>query len=1516
MNEQKAGADPTGTGSELVRVLDAYLAEMQAGRRPDRARWLAEHAGLGPRLEEALAGLEFIQEASGVHEREGGGTRLGDFRILREVGRGGMGVVYEAEQISLKRRVALKVLRFGAVADEVAMRRFQREAETVGRLHHTNIVPIFAVGAEEGVRYYAMQFIEGRDLSALTREARAAGHRLAAREVAGWALEAAEALAHAHQRGVIHRDIKPSNLILDREGRIWLTDFGLARRADDVTLSLAGALLGTPRYMSPEQASAAERPVDHRTDIYSLGATLYELVTGRPIFEAATPHEVIAQILTAEPRAPRQLAPGLPRDLETIVLTCIAKEPARRYGTAQALADDLRAFLEGRALQARRPRFPERIARWTKRHRRTVTVSAASAAVSTLLLVGGVVGYRQYREATSGRLFLSSSQPNLLAEVLDAEGRALTPLLSLPMPDPMRLAAGSYRVRVSAPGLVSETWSMDVGRGQSLQQTLHLTPRWLWPPQAIQPAGRLEQQVVPLGERSDLLVLTHMAGAGGALWHELRLLDGRTGRLAWDRGLVFDDASVPPDGDRVEWVRFFQLMIAPSFAGSSLADRIRDLDGDGVGDLVFLSRNSPSLLAVSGRTGAVLWWHRARPELPAGSTWTEILPGESLTGFVVGYPAVADLNGDGTADYVVCIRSEGDPHRTASGARVRTEASSWVEAVCGKTGASLWQRPVEGLWRDYVYSSTAVERFDVWCRPAVGRMDGRLVVVLVDGSRLFGWDGATGEAVWAPVALEPGWLRAPDWVDLNGTGANQWLWLRGEERGNEVRVELVALELPGFDMRWRKPVQTLPSHMADRMTRADRVLHMVTDLEGDGGAEIVLVRGEELNRESPTFGIELLDGSTGVTRWRQLLWMPRRFPTSDSQARVLIGPDLDGDGSREIIAAWPGYDEGLGKHVLTVAALSGADGTILWRVTEPGLGGAGSLLFWQPGSDGWPLLVVTPERSGGVDRTLVLATGSGRIEHVLAGVNDVQVADFNGDGLPDLLYTVRSQDGPRRMIVRGTPPEPWRWLGAWRALGDVDADGYTDLVGPTPGGMLARSGRDGRVLWRSEARFNDPESMEHPPEWSADFDGDGSADVLALVEEWRDTGPESRGTYQTFAAFRGKDGRRLWTADGIDPMATRSSRHGAGWSHRYPRWHAQDLDGDGSAELLVGHLTGEGEARLTVLSGSDGRVRWTVPVVHGGFGIDPRSGQVPVADFNGDGVLDVAVLGPGDGTGTGGGCQVDVIDGRNGQRLWTRPFDVASDERNLVWPEAMLGDLDRDGIPEIAVVRHAGFDGDRGYACELVVLDGRSGQVRWTWDWTTSFPDLWPPLFLEALDSNEGWLCLGVQEQGVHQIVVLDAGGGVRTRRTVTLRGNSPRTGASVWRAVQVDGTGRSLLVYEDDDWLNLASGMALEVRWRWRMEAESCRLLDPVRDGGGDAMLMLWAGQDLFGLDAATGKVRWRGWLETEPRWGGSDGDEVSLLQGGGSAWAPRIQLTSRRAGSGSVLRDMWPTTDTGRYR
>ena len=279
-------------GAKLVSILDEYLVDLKAGQAPSRQDLIARHPELAAQLEACLAGLEFIHGAESA--APGNPRTLGDFRIIREVGRGGMGAVFEAEQVSLCRSVALKILRFGAVSDPESIERFKREAETVAKLHHTNIVPIFNVGSEHGVNYYAMQFIAGRSLAEVLSEN---GGPLPADQVAQWGLQAAEALAHAHERGVIHRDVKPSNLLLDTEDRLWLTDFGLARRMDDVTLSLTGAILGTPRYMSPEQAVAAHRRVDHRTDLFSLSATLYELLTGQPAFAGDSPHEVIQSIL-------------------------------------------------------------------------------------------------------------------------------------------------------------------------------------------------------------------------------------------------------------------------------------------------------------------------------------------------------------------------------------------------------------------------------------------------------------------------------------------------------------------------------------------------------------------------------------------------------------------------------------------------------------------------------------------------------------------------------------------------------------------------------------------------------------------------------------------------------------------------------------------------------------------------------------------------------------------------------------------------------------------------------------------------------------------------------------------------------------------------------------------------------------------------------------------------------------------------------------------------------------------
>ncbi len=430
---------PSGSAAELLRVLDQYLADLQAGRAPEKAKLLADHPELAYQLEQCLSGIEFVHKAT----KPAGETpaQLGDFRIVGEVGRGGMGVVYEAEQISLKRKVALKVLRFGTVADADVMKRFQREAETVAHLHHTNIVPIHAVGCEQGVHYYAMQFIEGKSLAEVLTQSGAEGKNAKTakhfREVAGWALQASEALAHAHQRGVIHRDIKPSNLILDPEGTVWLTDFGLAKRADEVTMTAAGVLMGTPRYMSPEQAASALVPIDHRTDIYSLGATLYELATGRPVFDAQTPQGVITQILTTEPRSPRLIQGQLPRNLETIILKCLHKEPAKRYPQARDLADDLRSYLENRPIKARRVSLVERTLRWAKKKRASAIVAGVAAAAAAILLGAGYFGWSIYQTSLLSHLVLTTEGPGLVAELLDEHDELVLPSFPVPTPRPV-----------------------------------------------------------------------------------------------------------------------------------------------------------------------------------------------------------------------------------------------------------------------------------------------------------------------------------------------------------------------------------------------------------------------------------------------------------------------------------------------------------------------------------------------------------------------------------------------------------------------------------------------------------------------------------------------------------------------------------------------------------------------------------------------------------------------------------------------------------------------------------------------------------------------------------------------------------------------------------------------------------------------------------------------------------------------------------------------------------------------
>lgn len=476
-----------GDLDDLVgKAVGDYFAQLERGERPQIHEFVRQYPDVQELLKTLIPAFEpnlntpAREPESSTNKVEY--KQLGDFRILRQIGRGGMGVVYEAEQISMRRRVALKLLPLAGLVDERRVFRFQNEVRAAAALDHPNIVSVFFVGEERGVHFYAMQLVRGRSLAEVIsslRRVRDKGHRLDGssisqitsgtdaanhatvqestefaskppqltpenepvetaagakdstiphssnreyfKSVATLGIQAATALQHAHEHGITHRDIKPANLLLDKSTHLHLTDFGLARFEADAGVTMTGDVIGTLRYMSPEQALAKHVVVDHRADIYSLGATLYELLALRPAFSADDRQKLLKQIAFEEPLPLRRIDRSIPVDLETIVSKAMSKDISDRYSSSQSMADDLQSFLKNLPIAAKPPSTLERAVKWSRRN----PILTGAATVITLTVA--VCIFLVLRE--QGRFASRDASAKSTEDVLARERRARTETL-------------------------------------------------------------------------------------------------------------------------------------------------------------------------------------------------------------------------------------------------------------------------------------------------------------------------------------------------------------------------------------------------------------------------------------------------------------------------------------------------------------------------------------------------------------------------------------------------------------------------------------------------------------------------------------------------------------------------------------------------------------------------------------------------------------------------------------------------------------------------------------------------------------------------------------------------------------------------------------------------------------------------------------------------------------------------------------------------------------------------------
>jgi len=1077
--------------------------------------------------------------------------RVGKYVLVRSLGSGGMGFVMQAYDTILQRWAALKFLK--SIGDDKARAYFDREARIAGQLNHPNIAAIYEVGEHESSPYIAMQFIEGENLQSARKG-------MARPQIVRTLREASEAVDYAHRQGVIHRDLKPSNLMLDRSGRVFVMDFGLSKHTEvggrSAGLSGTNLVLGTPAYMPPEQARGELKSVDAQSDVYSLGATLYEMLTGLPPFVSESTAQILLQVLNVDPLPPRKFVADLPRDLETIVLKCLEKDKTRRYSNAAELADDLGRFERGEPISAHAPSLLYRFRKRILRHKvaSAAILSAASLALAAASYFLGPARVEiQTPEGCVRRTYWPAGRQTLRF-AHEGYDRQETELLLQPWrtarwsppldPDhgfvqvkttppgasvafviggrpgakgradgePFRLPKGTHEMRLELQDHVPTTLPVFVAGGKttpierSLEHakgTLHITCR----PEGVNLAlsGRLH--ALP-SERLELDTGRH------ELAFEKLNHFRRTAQVAVRPSGSAGGTSTEGNWRRNPDVGYLHVsLVRMDFwshrTGGAVSGRpaCADLDGDAVPDAVIGSTDG-KLIAISGRGGAVLW--EARTD-----------------GQDVYSPVLADLDADGVPDAIVSADDAG------------------VYAFSGRDGRVLWK------YQDSGSKPFPPPRPGSRISPisAVADLDGDScpdVLVPTITSKVIALSGPTGRLLWE-YAAQSLTTCARTAVDLNGDGVADGVV--GTRAGG-----VAALSGRDGTILWKTATggidaaptmsdldrDDLPDVLAGSLDGSLTALSGKTgavlwrfwtdgpiqssagigELDGDGTPDAVV--GSD---DGSLYAASGLDGS-----W---IWIASAGgPIRSSPALA----DLDGDRVPDVV---------VGSHDGFVHAFSGENGTPLWRFrTEGVVGGAPSLADLD--EDGVPDVVL-----GSSDGSLHALAGSDRtrlweVELASDPWKEALVASLDDDGVPDLVVAAKSwrvvafsgTDGARLWEIQAGFQ-----VDSLRTVPDRNRDGIPEIVlaREKPKTHEVISGRDGRPLLTNES-VETEESREEKVDW----DGDGIPDPIFLPKP--DAVEIRSGKDQSiigrFPAGKPVTGFHPWNRDGQPVLLVRT----AGWA--------------------------------------------------------------------------------------------------------------------------------------------------------------------------------------------------------------------------------------------------------------------------------------------------------------------------------------------------------------------------------